>query len=107
MLRTLLLTILSLISFVHTPSVQASLTPRVDNEIFNISVSPNGELLAMATPFGIQVYRLSSGKMVYSLHDEIENYWQLTYANIAWSPDGAYLAIGKPNVGVRLWDVAS
>lgn len=105
--RTLLLALLPLVSLVYTPSVSALSTPFVENQIFNIAISPNGKLMAMATSFGIQVYRLSDGYIVYSLRDELQNYWEGTYANIAWSPDGSNLAIGKPNEGVRIWDVSS
>jgi len=44
--------------------------------------------------------------MVYVLPETIQA-WEGTYANIAWSPDGSNLAIGKPNLGVRIWDIRS
>jgi len=106
MMRTLALAIVLLVSLAHTPTVSATGTSALDTIIFNMAVSPNGQLLAMATSSGVCVYRLSTGQLMYVLHEKIQA-WEGIYANIAWSPDGSNLAIGKPNPGVRIWDVSS
>jgi WD40 repeat protein len=107
MTRILLLAILSLIGLAHpsTLPVSAQSTPKTD--IFGMSVSPDGELLAMSSAYGVHIYDLSTGVIIYGLENELENYGQGTIAYIGWSPDGSNLAVGMPTKGVRIWDTAS
>jgi WD40 repeat protein len=87
------------------PVLSQSPTPRsTTNEIYNISVSPDGKLLALSASFGVQVYRLGDGQLVFFSKSDLWNPFQGIYSYIAWSPDGSALAVGKPNVGVRVWD---
>jgi WD40 repeat protein len=79
----------------------------METEIYNISVSPNGDLLALSSSSGVQVYRLANGKIIYTFEQEAENQFKGIYSYIAWSPDSHELAVGKPNIGVRIWDALS
>jgi WD40 repeat protein len=102
----------SLVTITFTPipaTITSTTNPRV-NEIykyFNIAISPDGKLLAISSLHGVQVIQLDNGEIVYSFEKEISRYFQGIYSYIAWSPDGKNLAVGKPNIGVRIWDTSS
>ena len=98
------------ISVVPTPA--RSSTPATisgDSEIYNILVSPNGEMLVLTDSTGIRVYGLAAGKVLYNREIEVPDQYQGQgdFSYIAWSPDGTSLAVGKPNLGVCIWDVAT
>jgi WD40 repeat protein len=76
-------------------------------EIYNISVSPDGKMLAISASYGVQVYNLVNGKLVFSFEKESLISFQGIYSYIAWSPNGKFLAVGKPNIGVRLWNTST
>jgi WD40 repeat protein len=81
------------------------ISPRTPKgKIYNISVNPAGEKVVLTTSGGVWVYRFSDGANLISQEDEIPYQYQGIYSSIAWSPDGTSLAIGKPNIGVRVWD---
>lgn len=106
-------TSIPLVTSTFTPIPAVTITPTINprvNEIykyFNIAASPDGKLLAVSSLRGVKVFQLDNGEIVYSFEKEISQYFQGIYSYIAWSPDGKNLAIGKPNIGVRIWDTSS
>lgn len=95
------------ISPTKNASVQITMTAIKKREIYNISVSPDGTLLAISASYGVQVYNLVDEKLVFSFEKETLISFQGIYSYIAWSPDGKFLAVGKPNIGVRLWNTST
>ena len=75
-------------------------------EVYSISVSPNGEMLALSASYGMQVYDLADGTMLYSFENIVPRF-QGVYSQIAWSPDNNNIAIGTLNFGVRIWEVST
>ena len=71
-----------------------------------MAVSPNGQQLALSASYGMQVYNLADGALVYAFENKIPRF-QGVYSQIEWSPNGNYLAIGTLNFGVRIWDTTS
>jgi WD40 repeat protein len=78
-----------------------------EREIYNIASSPNGSLQAVSASYGVQVYDLVTGKLIFYFEKESRVSFQGIYSYIAWSPDGDFLAVGKPNIGVRIWDTST
>ncbi len=93
-------------SSTSTP-VQTSTAVPKKYEVYNISASPNGEMIAVSASYGIQVYSLRNGELLYSFAKKSSISFQGIYSYIAWSPQGDFLAVGKPNVGVRIWDTST
>ena len=76
-------------------------------EVYNISVSPNGEMLVLTASTGVWVYRLSDTKILFHHKHTVKDSWQGTFSFISWSPDGTSLAVGKPNTGVWVWNTST
>lgn len=69
----------------------------------SVALSPDGSLLAMATPTGVRLYDTHTGGEVGYLLGHAR-----AVASVAFSPDGATLASGS-TIGeshIRLWDIA-
>ncbi len=96
----------STITLTNTPAQTPTIVPK-KREIYNISVSPDGEMLAVSASYGVQVYDLVAGRLIFYFEKESLISFQGIYSYIAWSPDGNFLAVGKPNVGVRIWDTST
>jgi len=96
-------------SFQTIPAIPPAPTSISDIEIYNISVSPDGEMIALTESTGMQVYSLDNGNIMYTYDIEVSNQYQGQgdFSYIAWSPDSSNLAVGKPNTGVYIWDVSS
>jgi len=80
-------------------------TSSTKKEVYSISVSPNGKMLALSAAYGMQVYNLADGTMLYSFENKVPRV-QGVYSQIAWSPDNNNIAIGTLNLGVRIWEVS-
>lgn len=94
---------LSLPSLTSTPFQTPADAPK-EYEVYNISASPSGEMIAVSASYGVQVYSLLNGELLYYFEKESQISFQGIYSYIAWSPNSDFLAVGKPNVGVRIWD---
>jgi len=73
---------------------------------YGISISPNGNILVVTTPYSVTMYSTKYGIM---LHREFgkpygSQDYQREFSYIAWSPDGSSLAVGKLHNGVWVWD---
>lgn len=78
-------------------SIEKSIT------VHNMSVSPDGKMIAIIRGSGVEVYDLAEGNLIYSFG--IENFeGQHIYSYIAWSPNGKFLATGRPSSGINIWD---
>lgn len=87
-----------------TPSVTPT-SVSTSNTVYNISVSPDGEIIATTRALGVEVYNLINGKLIYSYNqDSLEG--DHLYSYIAWSPNGSFLATGRPSSGVDIWDTS-
>lgn len=102
---TLVATLTALPSSTNTPS--ATPTPIAkSNGVYNMSVSPNGKMVATTRRNGVEVYDLTNGDLVYSFSvDEFEGHHLYSY--IAWSPNGKFLASGRPSSGVNIWKTSN
>lgn len=73
---------------------------------YGLSVSPNGEMLVVTTPYSVTMYRIKSGNLLYREFGNpygSQNY-EGEFSYIAWSPDGSALAVGKLHNGIWVWD---
>lgn len=87
-----------------TNTMQSTSTAAPTSErIYNISISPDGERIAVTRSTDVQVYNLTTGDLIYSSKKEtLEGHF--LYAYIAWSPDGRFLATGRSSSGINIWD---
>jgi WD40 repeat protein len=88
------------------PTSSPTIRP-VEFEVYNISVSPNGEMLVLTASTGLWVYRLADDKVLFHYEKEISQPYQGIFSFIAWSPDSTGLAVGKSNIGVWIWDTST
>lgn len=65
--------------------------------LISIAVSPDGMQLAAATSAGITLYQLPDFAAVETIVEE-------NVEEIAWSPDGRFLASSGPNQAIHVWD---
>lgn len=102
---TLVATLTTLPSSTSTPS--ATPTPIAkSNGVYNMSVSPDGKMVATTRRNGVEVYDLTNADLVYSFSvDEFEGHHLYSY--IAWSPNGKFLASGRPSSGVNIWETSN
>jgi WD40 repeat protein len=76
------------------------------NGVYNLSVSPNGKMIAITRGQGVEIYDLTNGDLIYSF--SVENFeGHHLYSYIAWSPNGKFLATGRPSSGVNIWDTSN
>lgn len=84
----------------------APITPTstsTSNTVHNISVSPDGKLIAVTREYSVEVYNLTNGELIFSFnHDSLEGH--SLYSYIAWSPNGDFLATGRPSSGINIWE---
>jgi serine/threonine protein kinase/WD40 repeat protein len=74
---------------------------QTDEPAAHLAVGPGGRLVATTTPSrATVVYDLRAGAETLALPEEAGDVWGL-----AWSPDGARLAVGRSDGGVAVWDV--
>jgi WD40 repeat protein/DNA-binding SARP family transcriptional activator len=65
------------------------------------ALSPDGRLLAIATDRGAVVIDLETGKEAFDLPESGES------QDLAWSPDGRYIAAASVLVGGQVWEAAT
>lgn len=70
-------------------------------EFIDVDVAPDGQLIAAAASWGggkVRVWRTDNGERLYTLN--------VTAKEVAFSPDGQWLAVGRTNGHIDLWRVA-
>ncbi len=67
-----------------------------------MALSPDGKHAASASGTTVNVYRLEDGKLVYQ-----ENEHRLTINDLAYSPDGRWIASSSQDETVILWEAAT
>lgn len=77
---------------------------------YGLSISPDGKFLVVTDRIGVSIYRTNNGFRI--LHAAGEPYGATPYgqgenSTIAWSPNGDYLAVGKRNNGIWIWNVST
>jgi len=79
----------------------------VTTTYYGISISPNGKILVITTPRNVAMYRLEDAKKLNQVEGQPygRQDYQGEFSYIAWSPDGASLAVGKLYNGIWIWDV--
>lgn len=88
-----------------TPSI-ASTSIANSNNVYNMSVSPDGKTIAIIRESGIEVYDLTDGNLIYSF--DVDDFEGLhLYPYMAWSPNGKFLATGRPSSGINIWDTSN
>jgi WD40 repeat protein/DNA-binding SARP family transcriptional activator len=65
------------------------------------ALSRDGRLLAVTTDREVVVIDLKTGEEAFDLPESGES------AEVAWSPDGRYIAAANPSVGGQVWDAAT
>ena len=77
------------------------------HEFQNISISPDGEMMAVSAIYGMRVYDLNTKSLIYSYeYDPVSRQHTGSYTRIAWSSNNQYLAIGTLGEGVRIWRIS-
>jgi WD40 repeat protein/DNA-binding SARP family transcriptional activator len=66
-----------------------------------LAFSPDGRLLAMTTDREVVVIDLATGEKAYDLPESGES------QDLAWSPDGRYIAAASVSAGGQVWDAAT
>lgn len=74
---------------------------------YSISISPDGEIIAITSNRGVWMYSLDDGKKTHHVSGKPygDQPYQGTFSYIEWSPDGSSLAVGKIYNGIWVWDV--
>jgi WD40 repeat protein len=89
-------------SLINTPIITPTSIEK-SNGVYNMSVSPDGKMVAITRGNGIEVYDLTNGSLVYSF--DVDNFeGHHLYSYIAWSPNGKFLATGRPSSGINIWN---
>ena len=83
------------------PGQEEKVIPVKQRGLFPISLSPDGQLLAVGCEFMVKVFNVNDGAQV----DEQPVDAKGVYA-VAFSPDGRYLASGSADKRVRVWATA-
>ena len=77
------------------------------HEFQNISISPDGEMIAVSTIYGMRVYDLNTKSLIYSYeYNPVSRQHTGSFTRIAWSSNNEYLAIGTLSEGVRIWRIS-
>jgi RNA polymerase sigma factor (sigma-70 family) len=77
---------------------------RCQFQVYQLTFSPNGKLLAAAGTDGLRIWEFPSGKERFHLVPD----GGLRAVNaVEFSPDGKLMAVGGADFSVRLWDAAS
>lgn len=98
-------TLTALPSSTNTPSTTPTLIAK-SNGVYNMSASPNGKMIAVTREQGVEVYDLTNGDLVYFFSvDKFEGLHFYSY--IAWSPNGKFLATGRPSSGINIWNTSN
>ena len=92
-------------SSTFTPSVTPTSIEK-SNTVYSMSVSPDGKMIAITRVSGVEVYDLTKGDLIYSFGIESFEGHHI-YSYIAWSPNGKFLATGRPSSGVNIWDTSN
>jgi WD40 repeat protein len=78
-------------------------------ELFQLTFSPDGKILAVAGGDGLHLWEFPSGKERFHItaaggapNDPTRH----MVTAVAFSPDGKTMAVGAPDASMRLWDVA-
>ncbi|HZO73988.1 MAG TPA: hypothetical protein VFB60_17420 [Ktedonobacteraceae bacterium] len=77
-------------------------------DVSMLPISPNGKyVVVQKVNGGVEVWNIVSGKLVNSIaYHQPAN--QVSVSALAWSPDGAFLALGLPDTPVvQIWSVAT
>jgi WD40 repeat protein len=100
-IAVMILIILSLCSFSTGKLPEGSVARLGKGCISNITFSPDGSILAIATALGIEFRNPTTFEMIAILvSDQVQNY-------ICFSPDGKFLASAGGRNTLKLWDVAN
>ncbi|MEO6892063.1 MAG: hypothetical protein ABI456_20715 [Ktedonobacteraceae bacterium] len=73
-----------------------------------LPISPNGKYVAVQKAnSNVEIWDIDSGKLVNSLpYHHLTN--MVSVSALAWSPDGAFLALGLPNTAaMQIWSIAT
>ncbi len=89
---------------VTDPQIMAEFDTPDNNLNVGLDFSPNGESLALATETGAVIWNTVTGAIEQEIviSDELTPY----ITDVAFSVDGAYLAVASRNFGVNVWNVA-
>lgn len=92
--------IFMIIIFTGLTRITIAQTPKLEEGIWAVAWSPDGQMLATANPGGKVYIYDSEGQLIHTLsgHDR-------RAGGLAWSPDSKWLATGGMDNYVRIWDI--
>jgi len=70
----------------------------ISEEIFNISISPDGTKAVVYKQLGIDVINLNTQEIISFIPDE-------DYLNSIWSPNSDYVSIIMQDASIQIWNV--
>ena len=92
------------IAWIDAATLKEVRTFPVDGSFSDIAISPDGSILALYAS-GAKLFEIASGAELYTLYDTSISRGSICGSFVAFSPDGATLAVQEGDV-VQLYDVA-